>query len=107
MVMVMATSCCPPVVDLLVIDEVHMLASTVCVCAAVVPADPDSRRPDLSVTWVHKASSRIWRGSYANNDWQVRQGEDYELRALLKPAPRNSQWLLAAEPGNVGTADAF
>eukprot|EP00775_Hariotina_reticulata_P005535 gene5535-5771_t len=32
--------------------------------------DPDGGRRDLLRAWVNKASSRIWRGSYAHGDWQ-------------------------------------
>jgi len=53
----------------------YMLMSAVChvvsVHDVVQPADPNKRHPDLLKTWVHKSSSRIWRGSYAGGDWQV------------------------------------
>jgi hypothetical protein len=51
----------------------------VCERVFVMPvccADPDSNRKDLQRTWVNKSSSRIWRGSYANNDWQVGWGHE-------------------------------
>eukprot|EP00879_Flechtneria_rotunda_P021054 GHRR01022180.1.p1 GENE.GHRR01022180.1~~GHRR01022180.1.p1 ORF type:complete len:273 (+),score=65.75 GHRR01022180.1:708-1526(+) len=32
--------------------------------------NPNANKHDLLRTWVKKASSRVWRGSYANSDWQ-------------------------------------
>jgi hypothetical protein len=72
-------------------------------CAAP-HADPDHRRPDLAVTWVDKTSSRIWRGSYANQHWQVglhlQAAKAWQASSCIK---RSSTCRLHVQAAHAGT----
>eukprot|EP00883_Tetradesmus_obliquus_P002361 jgi/Sobl393_1/12527/SZX60765.1 len=52
--------------------------------------DPDGGRGDLLRTWVNKASSRIWRGSYAHGDWQFLGKGAWKPRQKPKRSARGS-----------------